>query len=80
MTLRDAFWPERAACKGADPESFYPEEGSRFDRSFCRSCGVRQECLDYAMGREKYGARWGLWGGLTPRERSALQRREMGAR
>lgn len=68
----------------SQPESFYPEdffnlnweEGNRYTstmraaikvaKSLCAECPIQQDCLEYAVeAREE----WGIWGGLTSRER-----------
>jgi WhiB family redox-sensing transcriptional regulator len=38
----------------------------------CLSCEVRQECLEYALAHDE---RFGIWGGLSERERRRLKRR-----
>jgi WhiB family redox-sensing transcriptional regulator len=62
-------WQDRAACATADPELFFPEADARSTREAKRVCGgcpVRVECLTSAIAnREEYG----VWGGLTERER-----------
>ncbi len=70
-------WQERALCAETDPESFFPEKGgsTREAKRVCLSCEVRAECLDYALKNDE---RFGIWGGLSERERRRLrlQRRE----
>lgn len=67
-------WQEGAACKEADPDLFFPERGSPGDsaKRVCVNCEVRLECLEYALAN---GERYGIWGGLTERERTRLRRR-----
>ena len=69
-----ARWREQAACRGADLEVFFPERGESADpaRQVCAACPVRQPCLDYAVTNRIVH---GIWGGLTGRERRALQSR-----
>jgi hypothetical protein len=38
----------------------------------CLSCDVRAECLEYALAHDE---RFGIWGGLSERERRRLKRR-----
>jgi len=61
-------WREAALCAQTDPEAFFPEKGgsTREAKSVCRRCDVRGECLDYAL---KHDERFGIWGGLSERER-----------
>lgn len=67
-------WQERALCAQTDPEAFFPEKGgsTREAKKVCTSCDVRSECLDYALANDE---RFGIWGGLSERERRKLKRR-----
>jgi WhiB family redox-sensing transcriptional regulator len=67
-------WQERALCAQTDPEAFFPEKGgsTREAKRVCLSCEVRGECLDYALAHDE---RFGIWGGLSERERRRLKRR-----
>lgn len=67
-------WQERALCAQTDPEAFFPEKGgsTREAKKVCASCEVRRECLDYALANDE---RFGIWGGLSERERRRLKRR-----
>ena len=67
-------WQERALCAQTDPEAFFPEKGgsTREAKRVCLSCDVRSECLDYALAHDE---RFGIWGGLSERERRRLKRR-----
>jgi WhiB family redox-sensing transcriptional regulator len=67
----DWSWQSQAACRGADPALFFPEteEGAEPARAICRTCPVRVECLAFAL---EAGERFGVWGGMTERERAAL--------
>ena len=69
-----ARWRELAACRGTDLEVFFPERGETagLARRVCAACPVRQPCLDYAITNR---ITHGIWGGLTERERRALQSR-----
>ena len=70
----DLSWQERALCAQPDPEAFFPEKGgsTREAKRVCLSCDVRSECLEYALGHDE---RFGIWGGLSERERRRLKRR-----
>lgn len=67
-------WQERSLCAQTDPEAFFPEKGgsTREAKRVCLSCDVRQECLEYALAHDE---RFGIWGGLSERERRRLKRR-----
>ena len=66
-------WQERALCAQTDPEAFFPEKGgsTRDAKRICTSCDVRGECLEYALSNDE---RFGIWGGLSERERRRLRR------
>src|SRR5829696_5315603 len=65
---------ERALCAQTDPEAFFPEKGgsTREAKKVCLSCDVRGECLEYALAHDE---RFGIWGGLSERERRKLKKR-----
>jgi len=67
-------WRELAACRGTGLEVFFPGRGESAGpaRRVCAACPVRQACLDYAITNRIVH---GVWGGLTERERRALQSR-----
>ena len=67
-------WQERALCAQTDPEAFFPEKGgsTREAKRVCLTCDVRSECLEYALGHDE---RFGIWGGLSERERRKLKKR-----
>jgi WhiB family redox-sensing transcriptional regulator len=67
-------WQERALCAQTDPEAFFPEKGgsTRDAKRICSGCDVRQQCLDYALQNDE---RFGIWGGLSERERRKLKKR-----
>lgn len=66
-------WQNRANCMGVDPDLFFPERGAstREAKAVCHGCVVRDECLDYALAN---GEKFGIWGGLSERERRRLRR------
>lgn len=65
-------WMAAAVCAQTDPEAFYPEKGSstREAKSVCARCTVAAECLDWAVANEE---RFGVWGGLSERERRKIK-------
>jgi WhiB family transcriptional regulator, redox-sensing transcriptional regulator len=67
-------WQERALCAQTDPEAFFPEKGgsTREAKKVCIGCDVRGECLEYALANDE---RFGIWGGLSERERRKLKKR-----
>ncbi len=67
-------WQSQALCAQTDPEAFFPEKGgsTREAKRVCWSCEVRVECLEYALAQDE---RFGIWGGLSERERRRLKRK-----
>ncbi|MET2012082.1 WhiB family transcriptional regulator [Microbacterium chocolatum] len=67
-------WQTDALCAQTDPEAFFPEKGgsTRDAKRVCTTCDVRTECLEYALANDE---RFGIWGGLSERERRKLKRR-----
>ena len=67
-------WQEQALCAETDPEAFFPEKGgsTREAKKICTGCEVRAECLEDALANDE---RFGIWGGLSERERRRLRRR-----
>lgn len=66
-------WQADALCAQTDPEAFFPEKGgsTREAKKICASCEVRAQCLEYALKNDE---RFGIWGGLSERERRKLRR------
>ena len=75
----DKRWQEQANCLGVDPDLFFPERGAstREAKSVCCNCEVRADCLEYALVN---GEKFGIWGGLSERERRRLRRQRALAR
>ena len=72
--LIPAPWTVDAACADADPDLFFGEHGrpATEAKQICAGCPVRAECLDFALeGRERFG----IWGGLTEKQRRVEARR-----
>ena len=69
----EVIWRSLGACRGLDPELFFPETEDQADvaKTVCQGCDVRISCLEHALAsREKVG----VWGGSTERERRRLIR------
>ena len=73
IPLKDHEWRSQANCLGVDPNLFFPERGAstREAKAVCRGCVVKDDCLEYAMVNAE---RFGIWGGLSERERRSLRR------
>jgi WhiB family redox-sensing transcriptional regulator len=67
-------WQSDSLCAQTDPEAFFPEKGgsTRDAKRICQSCEVKAQCLEYALQNDE---RFGIWGGLSERERRKLRKR-----
>jgi WhiB family redox-sensing transcriptional regulator len=66
-------WRRRARCRGEDPDTLFVQGAQQRDvREVCKACPVRTECLAHALDNR---IRFGVWGGMTERERRALLKR-----
>jgi hypothetical protein len=75
-------WRDHASCANTDPEAFFPENGlgylerrAKAVRICMRVCPVRDACLADTLRAEAGLAaesRFGIFGGLTPKQRAAL--------
>lgn len=72
--LTDADWQSDAACRGSDPDAFFPaaDEDAAHAKAICAGCSVRIECLTFAIASDQ---RHGVWGGLSEKDRAALRAR-----
>lgn len=73
MFIEPVPWADEAKCLNADPDVFFPEKGgsTREAKRICAECTVRVECLEYALEHDE---RFGIWGGMSERERRKLKR------
>ncbi len=75
-------WRNEAACRGVDPEVFFPHVGHPRGRvtnqskatamDMCAGCGVTIPCLSYALatpGSQDFG----IWGGTTAAQRVQMR-------
>ena len=66
-------WVAASACRNADPdELFVTGAAQNRAKAVCMGCSVRTECLSDALDNR---VEFGVWGGMTERERRALLRR-----
>jgi WhiB family transcriptional regulator, redox-sensing transcriptional regulator len=72
-------WQLFANCLGVDPDLFFPERGAstKEAKGVCQGCVVREDCLEYALAN---GEKFGIWGGLSERERRRIRRQRALAR
>lgn len=77
-------WRRQAACRGMDPNLFFPPENDRRQRpspetrqqtadalAVCAGCPVQEPCLDEALIEDRLG-RYGIRGGHTAAERAEI--------
>jgi WhiB family transcriptional regulator, redox-sensing transcriptional regulator len=65
-------WAWAAPCASAPVDLFVQGAEQHKAKAVCGACPVRAECLAEALDNK---VEWGVWGGLTERERRALLRR-----
>lgn len=67
-------WMADAPCAGTDPEAFFPDKGgsTKPAKRICARCPIetRAECLEYALETKQ---RFGIWGGVSERDRRKLE-------
>jgi len=68
-----ADWRGQGLCAGADPDALFVQgKAQRAAKAMCKGCPVMAECLADALDNR---TEFGVWGGMTERERRALLRR-----
>nr|WP_055533905.1 WhiB family transcriptional regulator [Streptomyces graminilatus] len=66
-------WEARGVCRTADPDELFVEGAAQNRaKAVCGGCPVRTQCLAHALDHR---IEFGVWGGMTDRERRALLRR-----
>jgi WhiB family transcriptional regulator, redox-sensing transcriptional regulator len=66
-------WAARSACRTSDPDALFVQGAAQNRaKAVCFGCPVRTECLADALDNR---VEFGVWGGMTERERRALLRR-----
>ena len=73
LAVGELSWQDYANCRGADADLFFPERGAstRKAKAICNACDVKGECLDFAIVQ---GEKFGIWGGMSERERRRVRR------
>lgn len=66
-------WHDKAKCRGWDPDIFYPDRGvpSASAKAICNECLVQEDCLEFALTKDEH---FGIWGGMSERERRKIYR------
>ncbi|MGH3506331.1 MAG: WhiB family transcriptional regulator [Nocardioidaceae bacterium] len=71
-------WQYDGLCRKVDPEVFFPPDSERGPvrqrrereaKEYCQHCPVLARCREHAL---KVQEPYGVWGGLTPRERDRI--------
>lgn len=65
-------WAEQAGCRNTSDQLFVQGAEQNDAKRMCARCSVKAECLAEALDNR---IQWGVWGGLTERERRALLRK-----
>lgn len=76
VDLDERPWAAYAACRTADPDLFFPVEDGATEAALkiCRGCPVIDDCRDWAL---EMRIRYGVWGGLTERDRRRVLRKSV---
>lgn len=64
-------WPLLAKCRGMNDALFPEGKDQKRAKTICMGCPVRAQCLAEALDNR---IEWGVWGGMTERERRQLLR------
>jgi WhiB family redox-sensing transcriptional regulator len=65
-------WAAKGACRSSDPDALFVQGAAQNRaKAVCLSCPVRTECLSDALDHK---IEFGVWGGMTERERRVLLR------
>jgi WhiB family redox-sensing transcriptional regulator len=74
-------WYEHAACLGYETDLWFPDAPQGRDyfalaRQVCKTCEVKQECLDFALSFTSENDRFGMFGGLSPKQRMIIRNKQ----
>ena len=74
MYMDEMAWMSEGICSSIGPQLFYADpsdaNSGTIARKVCDSCPVVDECAEHGIKHERFG----IWGGLTPQQRSAIRR------
>jgi WhiB family transcriptional regulator, redox-sensing transcriptional regulator len=71
-------WAALGACRKTDPDTLFVQGAAQNRaKAVCFGCPVRTECLADALDNR---TEFGVWGGMTERERRALLKRRPNVR
>ncbi|MFP5225015.1 MAG: WhiB family transcriptional regulator [Actinomycetota bacterium] len=77
--MNEQDWQKQGLCRGIEPEVFFPvaEEDAWRAKEICNACPVKEPCLINSLkNRERYG----VWGGVSEKERQDMFRRGVAQR
>lgn len=73
IVLNVGAWSAQAACRETDPDEMFVQGAAQNRvKQICNGCPVKMECLADALDNR---IEFGVWGGMTERERRALLRK-----
>lgn len=71
-------WASRGSCRASDPDELFVQGAAQNRaKAVCMGCVVRTECLADSLDNR---VEFGVWGGLTERERRALLKKRPNVR
>jgi WhiB family redox-sensing transcriptional regulator len=66
-------WARQAVCSNAEPDALFVRGGAQqFAKQVCIGCPVIAQCLADSLDNR---TEFGVWGGMTERQRRALLKR-----
>ena len=72
LSERRFAWVSKALCRSTDPDELFVRGAAQHRAALiCRQCAVVTECLADALDN---GIEFGVWGGMTERQRRKLIR------
>lgn len=71
-------WVSKAACRKVNPDELFVQGAAQHRaKAVCGGCPVKAECLADALDNR---IEFGVWGGMTERERRALLKKRPNVR
>ncbi len=69
-TIGPMTWAQHGACRGVDPDLLFVSGAAQHQsKRICDNCPVRLDCLAEALNNR---IEFGVWGGLTERQRRVV--------
>ena len=71
-SAEDRAWVSQGLCRDVDPDQLFVQGAAqRKAAAICRNCPVLQDCAADALDNK---VEFGVWGGMTERQRRALHK------